>query len=79
MKRCPQCNRIETDDALAFCRADGTALGSDSEAVGADSGTVKFGSAPVVAPSRSNSKDDSIYLPRSEREMNKELSANNTL
>ena len=23
MKRCPQCNRVETDDALTFCRADG--------------------------------------------------------
>jgi len=30
MKRCPQCNRVETDDALAFCRADGTALVSNS-------------------------------------------------
>jgi hypothetical protein len=26
MKRCPQCNRVETDDALTFCRADGPAL-----------------------------------------------------
>ena len=26
MKRCPQCNRIETDDALAFCRTDGIRL-----------------------------------------------------
>ena len=30
MKRCPQCNRVETDDALAFCRADGSRLVSDS-------------------------------------------------
>jgi TolB-like protein/Flp pilus assembly protein TadD len=30
MKRCPQCNRVEADDTLAFCRADGTALVSDS-------------------------------------------------
>ena len=22
MKRCPTCNRIENDDALAFCRVD---------------------------------------------------------
>lgn len=36
MKRCPTCNRIETDDSLTFCRADGTALIIDSE---------KFGSA----------------------------------
>ncbi|MBA2704767.1 MAG: hypothetical protein H0U60_13060 [Blastocatellia bacterium] len=48
MKRCPQCNRVETDETLAFCRADGTALVSDSGAVSADSGTMKFGSAPVV-------------------------------
>jgi TolB-like protein len=30
MKRCPSCNRVETDDTLAFCRVDGTALVSDS-------------------------------------------------
>src|SRR4030095_2512656 len=30
MKRCPQCNRIETDDALAFCRVDGTRLIADT-------------------------------------------------
>jgi hypothetical protein len=47
MKRCPQCNRVETDDALVFCRADGTALVSDSGSVSADAGTVKFGSDPV--------------------------------
>src|SRR5258705_1739983 len=32
MKRCPQCNRVETDDALAFCRADGARLIADTEA-----------------------------------------------
>ena len=26
MKRCPQCNRVETDETLNFCRADGTPL-----------------------------------------------------
>src|SRR3989440_3914647 len=26
MKRCPQCNRVETDETLKFCRADGTLL-----------------------------------------------------
>ena len=49
MKRCPQCQRVETDDALVFCRADGTALISDSGSVSADAGTVKFGSAPVAS------------------------------
>jgi TolB-like protein/Tfp pilus assembly protein PilF len=29
MKRCPQCDRVETDNALVFCRADGAALISD--------------------------------------------------
>ena len=26
MKRCPQCNHLETDDSLGFCRADGSLL-----------------------------------------------------
>jgi TolB-like protein/Tfp pilus assembly protein PilF len=46
MKRCPQCNRVETDDALTFCRADGTVLVSDSGSISGDTGTVKFGSSP---------------------------------
>ena len=41
MKRCPQCNHVEPDNSLAFCRVDGAALISDS-----DSGT-KFDSSPV--------------------------------
>jgi hypothetical protein len=49
MKRCPQCHRLESDDALAFCRADGTALIGDSGSVGADAGTAKFHSAPVIS------------------------------
>src|SRR6266705_5921664 len=47
MKTCPACKRVESDDTLAFCRADGTALISDSGPVRAEIGTVKFGSAPV--------------------------------
>ena len=31
MKRCPQCQRVETDDALAFCRNDGARLISNSD------------------------------------------------
>lgn len=34
MKRCPTCNRTETDDTLAFCRVDGTTLVRDSIAPG---------------------------------------------
>ena len=47
MKRCPQCNRVETDGTLGFCRADGTALVGDSGRVSTEDGTVKFTSAPV--------------------------------
>src|SRR5258708_1949400 len=47
MKRCPQCNRLEPDDTLGYCRADGTTLISDSGSVSAESGTVKFSSASV--------------------------------
>ena len=47
MKRCPQCNRVESDDALVYCRVDGTALVSDSGSVSGDANTEKFGSAPV--------------------------------
>src|SRR5258706_9415406 len=47
MKRCPQCNRVETDDTLVFCSADGTALISDSFSFSGDAGTAKFGAGPV--------------------------------
>ena len=47
MKRCPTCNRVEPDKALAFCRTDGTALVSDTLPVSTEAGTVKFGSASV--------------------------------
>src|SRR5437588_36373 len=43
MKRCPQCNRVESDDALVFCRADGTRLVSDSSSLGSEAGTAKLG------------------------------------
>jgi len=49
MKRCPACKRVENDDTLAFCRADGTPLTSGLGSVNAEIGTVKFGSAPVAS------------------------------
>ena len=45
MKRCPQCNRVETDEALGFCRTDGTPLVNDSLSLGDESGTARFDSA----------------------------------
>ena len=47
MKRCPQCNRVETDESLVYCRTDGTVLISDSGAFSGDVGTAKFGSGGV--------------------------------
>ena len=48
MKRCPQCNRVETDEALKFCRVDGATLVSDSSALPSETGTVRLGSG--IAP-----------------------------
>ncbi|MGI8735040.1 MAG: hypothetical protein ACR2LM_17265 [Pyrinomonadaceae bacterium] len=47
MKRCPTCNRTESDDSLVFCRADGTALVGDSLPLSGEAGTVWLGSAPT--------------------------------
>ena len=49
MKRCPKCNRVETDNSLSFCRADGASLIDDSGSVNSDAGTMKFGSAPMAS------------------------------
>jgi TolB-like protein len=45
MKRCPQCNRVETDEGLKFCRVDGATLVVDSSAIGSEGGTAQLGSA----------------------------------
>jgi len=47
MKRCPTCNRIENDASLAFCRADGTPLVSNSLPEASEVGTAKFGTSPT--------------------------------
>ncbi len=46
MKRCPQCNRVETDEALKFCRVDGTTLISESSAFAGEAGTAQLGVGP---------------------------------
>ncbi len=48
MKRCPQCNRVEADDAHTFCRADGTPLVRESGAVSQSAETLKFDSEPIA-------------------------------
>ena len=46
MKRCPQCNRVETDEALKFCRIDGATLVNDSSALSNEAGTAGLSSSP---------------------------------
>src|SRR5215831_12916302 len=45
MKRCPACNRVETDEALKFCRVDGATLVNDSSSFSSEAGTARLGSA----------------------------------
>src|SRR6266404_1297669 len=79
MKRCPQCNRVESDEALVFCRADGTALISDSVSFSSDAGTAKFGAGPgsseintsllphtSTAPEINRSTGPTTFLPSSD-------------
>jgi len=47
MKRCPECNRVETDEALKFCRVDGATLVSELSSINGEAGTVKLGSGSV--------------------------------
>jgi len=47
MKRCPQCNRVESDISLTYCRVDGAALIQDSSAANEESGTMRFDSTPI--------------------------------
>ncbi|HEX6730277.1 MAG TPA: hypothetical protein VF074_09715, partial [Pyrinomonadaceae bacterium] len=61
MKRCPQCNRVESDDTLAFCRADGAALISNSGSISGDAGTVRFASGAV------SSEIETSILPNATR------------
>jgi TolB-like protein/Tfp pilus assembly protein PilF len=62
MKRCPQCNRVETDQALSFCRIDGTSLINDSSSPNDEAVTDRLGStssegATTVLPNRTNPGD----------------------
>ena len=42
MKHCPQCNRVENDDTLVFCRVDGAPLVISSSEPGGEAGTAKL-------------------------------------
>jgi len=43
MKRCHQCNRIETDETLKFCRVDGATLVNESSSFAGEAGTAPLG------------------------------------
>jgi TolB-like protein/Flp pilus assembly protein TadD len=58
MKRCPACNRLETDDTLGFCRADGTALVNDSLPASSDS-------RPAFGSANASSEIETSILPHS--------------
>ena len=47
MKRCPQCNRVEADATLVFCRTDGAPLVPESSPRGSESGTSQLSSNPL--------------------------------
>ena len=42
MKRCPQCHRVETDESLKFCRADGATLITESSPINGEAGTAQL-------------------------------------
>ena len=46
MKRCPQCNRAETDASLKFCRIDGATLISESSGLAGEAGTAQLDAPP---------------------------------
>ena len=54
MKRCPQCNRTESDDALTFCRVDGTPLLREGGAVNESAATLRFSPAQSADPSETH-------------------------
>src|SRR5215468_4812079 len=53
MKRCPTCNRFETDVQLKFCRVDGTGLLEDS-------GVAEF-SATRILPTSSTGEAEAVH------------------
>ncbi|HEY2919514.1 MAG TPA: tetratricopeptide repeat protein [Candidatus Binatia bacterium] len=49
MKRCYQCNRVETDETLKFCRVDGAPLINHPSSVDTETGTAKFPSSSATS------------------------------
>jgi TolB-like protein/Tfp pilus assembly protein PilF len=66
MKRCPTCNRVESDEALKFCRVDGATLVSDSFPFTAEGETAQLGSA-----SAANETETSVLPHRTDANINR--------
>lgn len=66
MKRCPQCNRVEADDNLAFCRTDGVTLINDSGSAG-NAATAKFGSDPMSSEIQTSLLPHTLTTPEINR------------
>ena len=67
MKRCPTCNRTETDDSLAFCRSDGTALMTEAPAADRDAPTVLLpstGPTTVLPPAQTEPQTRHFSKPK---------------
>ena len=60
MKRCPQCNRAETEETLTFCRVDGTPLVRENVSAHEGTGTVKF------SPAQGADTSETRILPTAE-------------
>ena len=67
MKRCPQCNRVETDEGLKFCRVDGATLVSDSSSVGGDTLAARLGSGPESSEIETSLLPHSSTIPEINR------------
>src|SRR5215813_9207744 len=74
MKRCPKCNRVESDEALKFCRVDGATLFADSSSIDGEAGTVQLGSGHV-----SNEIETSILPHRTDANINRATASTTVL
>src|SRR5262245_41039012 len=74
MKRCPQCNRVETDDALVYCRVDGTALISESSSLSSEAGAAQPGS-----PSAPTEIETSILPHKTDATIDRETARTNEI
>jgi len=66
MKRCPTCHRVETDEALKFCRVDGTTLVNDSSPLSSEAGTVQ-----LTSPADTSEVHTSILPPSTGSNINR--------